>query len=293
MEDNTKLEDQECNNLLTECALLRSHLTPDAFNVDSVWSQFDCGRTGASGYMASRALEDRVIVLVGRMQELMRALGLRSPTGAWVSVLDSIGLGAIVSIGARLLGVGGQGRRRRVAGCDGTFDVGVSESIFLLNVPFGAEVEEEDQHDRRHGNGRRPRVLGPAASHADAGRRADLIVGGVEEVNEGRRDDDAGTEVAGEQVDIARYSETRYAGGEDREEGQEGRRDEENEDGRDTGADAAIELVAAPIHVADDVSGVGRIEIDAVGIEGAIGSGIVNVGHCRGELLVIGEFCRA
>lgn len=137
----------------------------------------------------------------------------------------------------------------------------------LLNVPLSSKIQQEGEHDGGHGDGRHPAEVGPVARHAYAGRGAYGVVGRVEQVDEGGGDDDAGAEVAGEEVDVEGGLEAADAGGEDGEDGGGGGGDEDDEDGRDAGTQAAVVIVALGVEVADDVAGIGGREVDASGVE--------------------------
>lgn len=69
------------------------------------------------------------------------------------------------------------------------------------------------------------------SSHADTGLRSDLAVGRIQEMDKGRCHDDAGAEVAGEQVDIERDVYTGIPLGDDGEEGGHRGHEADYEDG--------------------------------------------------------------
>lgn len=96
------------------------------------------------------------------------------------------------------------------------------------------------------------------------GRREDLL-------DEGGCDDDTGTEVAGEEVDIDIDLEPFDASGDDREEGKEEGSQKDDEDGRDSSAEAAIVRILTCVQEADDIARVCGGQVDLVGVE---------VGHC-------------
>lgn len=137
----------------------------------------------------------------------------------------------------------------------------LDDAVLGLDVQLGGKVHEEDDEDGSEHDGRHPGVVGPVAGHADAGRGTDLIVGRVEQVHEGRGDDDAGAEVAGKQVDGDGDLERGDALRDDGEEGGRGGADQDDEDGRDARAQLAVVVVAGRVEIADDVRRVDIVEI--------------------------------
>ena len=146
------------------------------------------------------------------------------------------GAGGGLGIGVVVLAVGG----------DGAFDVLVPcHAVCGFHVALCAEVQQKDQHDCHQHDCRGPGVDRPVPRHAHAGRRTDLHVGRVEEVDKRCSDDDAGTEVASEQVDVERDAEAGDALGDDGEEGCGRRADEDDEEGGDACSQLAVVLVAS------------------------------------------------
>lgn len=80
-------------------------------------------------------------------------------------------------------------------------------------------------------------------------------------LDEGRGDDDAGAEVACEEVDIDIDTHPADAGGHDGEEGGSTGHDEDHEEGRDAGAQAAVILVLAGLEETHDLGRVGGVEV--------------------------------
>ena len=112
----------------------------------------------------------------------------------------------------------------------------ILKPILDLDIALCREIEEEDHDDGGQDDGWTPGIVGPMARHANACVGSDLAVCRVQEVDECRGDDDAGPEVAGEEVDIERDVELGDALGDDGEEGYGGGEDEDDEQGRDAGA---------------------------------------------------------
>ena len=151
---------------------------------------------------------------------------------------------------------------------DGALDVLLGAvAILQLNIALRPKIEQENQHHSRKNNSRAPGIAGPAARHADAGVGSDLAVSRVEEVDEGGGDDDAGAEVAGEEVDVEGDAEAGDALGDDGEEGGAGGDDHDDEEGGDAGAELAVVVVGGGGDGADDVAGVGGGEVDVGGVE--------------------------
>ena len=117
------------------------------------------------------------------------------------------------------------------------------DAVFDLDEALGAKIHEKDDHDGGEDDGGTPGVLGPITRHADAGLGTDFAVGGVEEVDEGGGDDDAGAEVAGEEVDVEGDTEAGDALGHDGEEGCAGGDDHDDEEGGDAGAELTVVFI--------------------------------------------------
>ena len=108
----------------------------------------------------------------------------------------------LLLVGLLRFGVGVSMRGVDLAG-NGFLHVGVIvEAVLDLHVALGAEVEQEDGHDRHEHDGRAPGVIGPVARHAYARLGSDFGIGWVEQMDKGGGDDDAGAKVAGEEVHI-------------------------------------------------------------------------------------------
>lgn len=91
-------------------------------------------------------------------------------------------------------------------------------TVFFFDIARRTKIEKEDDHDGDEDDGWAPRVVGPVAGHANACVGADCSVGGVEEMNKGCGDDDAGSKVACKEVDIHGNTESFDAPSDDREE---------------------------------------------------------------------------
>ena len=113
-------------------------------------------------------------------------------------------------------------------------------AVLDLNVALRSEVEWEDHHDGGEHDDGTPRVLRPSSRYPHARVRLYLAIGWVQEVYEGRGDDDTGAEVAGKEVDVEGDAESGNSFGDDGEEGRAGGDDRDDEEGRDTGAELAV-----------------------------------------------------
>lgn len=76
-----------------------------------------------------------------------------------------------------------------------------------------------------------------------------------------RSNDDTGTKVASEEVDIEWNMKTRYSLSDDGKERAEGRDDTDDEDGRDSSAEVAVVFVLRSIDEADHVARVGSCKL--------------------------------
>ena len=277
MEEHAKLEDQKGSDLLAEDALRSGRVTCEEsmrLDVNKILAVVMRAVVGAGGGGGVGSTSGSLAgVLVTGVQELVAGVGVVAADGGLLArrvvVEVIVALGGVTVVGG-VSAVGGVARAGGDDLLDG--DVGVVGTlVLLLDVPLSAEVEEEDEHDRSHGDGGRPGVGVPALGHADARGGADLIVGRVEQVDESRGNDDAGTEVAGKQVDIAGDAETGDASSQDREESGQGRSGQDDEEGRDTQADTTIVVVGRLVKIADNGTGVCGVEVDKVGVEGLRG----------------------
>ena len=141
---------------------------------------------------------------------------------------------------------------------DGILDVLLgAHTVLHLDVALGSKVEEKDEHDGCEDDGGTPGILRPVPRHTHAGLRSDLAVCRVQEVDEGGGDDDAGAEVAGEEVDVDGDAETGDSFGHDREEGCAGGYDHDDEEGGYAGAELAVVFVVGGVEGADDIAWVG------------------------------------
>ena len=119
-----------------------------------------------------------------------------------------------------------------------------ASAVLDLNVTLRDEVEEEDEHDHREDDGGNPRVLRPTAGHSHACGGTYFAIGRVQEVDEGGGNDDAGTEITSEEIDVGWDTKTWDAFGDDGEEGSAGGDDHDDEEGGDTRAESAIVFIA-------------------------------------------------
>lgn len=94
------------------------------------------------------------------------------------------------------------------------------DTVFSLDIEGCAKVEKEDDHDGEEDDGWAPSIVGPVAGHANAGVGADFSVGGVEQMDKGCGDDDAGSKVACKEVDIHGDTERFDVPGDDGEKGE-------------------------------------------------------------------------
>lgn len=86
-------------------------------------------------------------------------------------------------------------------------------------------------------------------------------------LDEGGSNDDAGTEVAGEEVHIDVDTQPSHTSSQDGEERGSGRYNEDHKEGGYAGTQATVVLVDAQAEVADNVSRVGSVEVDIGGVE--------------------------
>ena len=86
-------------------------------------------------------------------------------------------------------------------------------------------------------------------------------------LDKGRGNDDAGTKVAGEEVDIDVDAQASHAGRDDGKERGGGGYNEDHKEGGDAGTQATVVLIPAGIDVADNGGRVSRVEVDAGGVE--------------------------
>ena len=151
---------------------------------------------------------------------------------------------------------------------DGALDVLVrAEAVFGLDVALCSKVEEEDEHDGCEYDGGGPGIQRPISRHAHAGVGSNLAVCGVQEVDEGGGDDDAGAEVAGEEVDVDGDAETWDSFSHDGEKGCAGGYDHDDEEGGYAGAELTVVFIAGGFDEADDIAWVGGCEVDVGGVE--------------------------
>lgn len=143
----------------------------------------------------------------------------------------------------------------------------LADAVLELDVALRPEIEEEDHHDGGEDDGGTPGILGPAARHADAGLGPYLAVRWIQKMDKGGSDDDAGAEVASEEVDVEGDMETGDAFGDDGEEGCAGGDDHDDEEGGDAGTELAIVFVGGGGDGADDIARVGGCEVDIGGVE--------------------------
>ena len=132
---------------------------------------------------------------------------------------------------------------RRVGGfsvfsaSDGTLDVLLCDHpVSHLNVALRSKVQQEDQHDWSEHDSGTPGVLRPTSRQTYAGVGPDLGVCWVQEVNEGRGDDDTGAEVSSEEVDVDGNAESGDSFGDDWEESGAAGHDHDDEESGDAGA---------------------------------------------------------
>ena len=279
VEEYAELQDEEGSNLLTEDALrLRGITGKEGVRLDVDGVLGVAMRAVSASGRGRRSLRNRILgILVARVKELVTGMGVMANGG----MLARRGMAVIMRLRSVAV-ISGVGAVSGVAGASGDnlldADIGLA-LVLVLDVPLSTVVQEEDEHDGSHGDGGRPGVSIPALGHADARGGADLLVGGVKKVDKSRSDDDAGTEVASEEVDIARNAQARNASSKNREESGQRRSGQDDEQGRDAKADTTIVVVRRGIHVADHSARVGSLKIDAVGIEGHGGRGGDNVGR--------------
>lgn len=125
----------------------------------------------------------------------------------------------------------------------------------LFEVPSGNEL---DQKGAEEGHQRDTKGVGVDLPSFTETRGGEALVGGLEEMDEGGRDDDAGAKVLCAEEDVGVDVKTVPATGEDGEEGAKGAGSEDDEDGGDAGAQVAVELVVGGTAAAvDDGVGVG------------------------------------
>ena len=182
----------------------------------------------AAGFRAA-VLELVVEVVVGEV-----GLG----RGAW-----AIGFFAVLAV----LNVG-----------DGALDVLLwTQAVFRLDVALRSEIHEEDEHDGCEDDCGTPGILRPISRHAHARVGSNLAVCWVQEVDEGGGDDDAGTEVAGEKVDVVGDAETGDSFSQDGEEGCAGGYDHDDEEGGYAGTELTVVFIFGGVEGADDIAWVG------------------------------------
>lgn len=90
-------------------------------------------------------------------------------------------------------------------------------------------------------------------------------------MDESRCDNNTGTELLGEEVDIERNAETRSSLSDHREECGNRGDDTDNKDGGDTRTELTIVVIAGGIDVADYLCWIGCCEVDIVRVEGHFG----------------------
>ena len=124
------------------------------------------------------------------------------------------------------------------------------------------------------------------ACHAHARLRSDLTVGRVEQVDEGRGDDDAGAEVSSEEVDVDGDAQAGHALGDDGEEGREAGDDHDDEEGRHPGSQLAVVLIVGGVESANDLAWIGGGEVDVAGVELGSAEFIGRGGHAAAAAVV-------
>ena len=127
---------------------------------------------------------------------------------------------------------------------DGSLDVLVCDhTVSHFNIALRSKVQQKDHHDGSEHDGGTPGVLRPTSRHAHARVGPDLVVCWVQEVNEGRGDDDTGAEVSSEEVDVDWNAESGDSFGDDGEESGAAGHDHYDEEGRDAGTELAVVFV--------------------------------------------------